>query len=99
MRDKLGVLLMEDSKGEISVQLFAGPEKLGEAFAELKGHPGEPSRRATMMKIQYKGGFKVESETRDLPVPFEEPPDGFRLGKGPIKLEKANGEHEENTGG
>ena len=89
MREKLGVLLMEDSKGDISVQLYSEPEKVAEAFKELKGKPHDKPSRATYLQLWYEeDGVRVKSEARDLPVPIEESPDGFRIGEGPIILSK-----------
>ena len=89
MRDKLGVLLMEDHKGEMAVQLFSEPEKVAEAFKELKGKPHDKPSRATYLKIWYENGkARVEAESRDLPMIPDESPDGIRLGEGPITLPK-----------
>lgn len=88
MRDKLGVLLMETEDGEVAVQLFADPDAAGQSFAELKGHAGESKRRATFLRLAWNsdGVVVVEgSESRDLPVPPEEPPEGWVIGEGPRK--------------
>lgn len=92
MRSKLGVLLMEDSKGEISVQLYSEPEKVEEAFKELRGKPHDKPSRATYLQLWYENGsVRVKSEARDLPMPMVEGPDGYRLGEGPITLPKEEG--------
>jgi len=88
MRDKLGVLLMESQDGEVAVQLFADPEVAGKSFAELKGHAGEKPKRATFLDIRYAqdGQFRTcAAMSRNLPVPPEEPSDGWVLGEGPRK--------------
>jgi hypothetical protein len=86
---------MEDHKGEISVQLYSEPERVAEAFKELKGKPHDKSSRATYLQLWYEDGkVRVQSEVRDLPVPVEESPDGYRLGEGPITFPKGEGENE-----
>ena len=90
MREKLGILLMEDENGEVAVQLFAEPDSLAKSFAQLKGKPSDPPRRATFIRLEYNGG-RVEVHARELPVPEpskEDAPDGYRLGEGPIHFDK-----------
>ena len=89
MRGKLGVLLVEDCKGEISVQLYSEPEKVEAAFVELKGKPHDKPSRATYLQLWYENGkVATKAEFRDLPVPIPESPDGFRIGEGPIVFPK-----------
>ena len=90
MREKLGVLLMEEESGEVAVQLFADPDTLAESFAQLKGKSTDPPRRATFIRLEYNGG-RVEVHVREVPVPEpskEDAPDGYRLGEGPIYFDK-----------
>ena len=98
MKDKLGVLLMEDFKGDFSVQLYTEPEKVVDAFRELKGKPHDKTSRATYLQLWYENGeVKVKVEYRDLPVVGGDIPDGYRIGEGPFnfpvvdKGEKKNG--------
>jgi len=85
MRDKMGLFLMEDAGGGVAVQLFAEPDSAEAAFAELKGRPGEPPRRATFMKVVWSGsGVAVEAETRDLPAPLAEAPERYVVGDGAV---------------
>lgn len=101
MRGKLGVLLMEEESGEVSVQLFAEPDSLADTFTQLKGKPSDPSRRATFIRLEYDDG-NVEVRVRSLPVPEpsrEDGPDGYRLGDGPIYLDKEeNNANDSDTG-
>lgn len=84
MRSKMGMLVMEDASGEIAVQVFEDPDSAARSFAELKGRPGEPPRRATWVVFQYgAGGVKVDATARDLPVPPTEAEDGHVVGEGP----------------
>jgi len=99
MRDRLGVLLMEEESGEVVVQLFADPDKLAESFAQLNNGPSDPPRRATCILLEYVDG-KIEARTKELPVPEppkEDAPDGYRLGVGPIWIEKENDETDRNN--
>jgi len=88
MRDKLGILLMEEADGGIAVQLFSEPEKALESFDNLAGTPAQKSQRATFLSVSYVD--KTASiKIKDLPVPpmpVEERPDGYRLGEGPVKF-------------
>lgn len=89
MRNKLGILLMEEVDGNIAVQLFADPDKAGESFDNLKGKIGQLPQRATFIKLDYVNAVTV-AISKDLPVPeipVAERPDGWRLGEGPIKIE------------
>jgi hypothetical protein len=88
MRDKLGILLMEETDGGIAVQLFAEPEKALESFDNLAGTLTQKPQRATFLNVSYvdkTAGIKI----KDLPVPplpVEERPDGYKLGDGPVKF-------------
>ena len=83
MRDKLGVLLVESEDGGVSVQLFEDPEKARGSFAELKGRPGDTRTRATFLDLRRgEGGLEVAAESRDLPAPQEDTPDGHVVGEG-----------------
>lgn len=95
MRDKLGVMLVESLDGDVAVQLFADPDKAAESFEELKGRVGEPRKRVTFLNCSYKetdAGLVLtiaDFRAKDLPVPPEEPPDGYVIGEGPRKEMKA----------
>ena len=95
MRDKLGILLMEEADGQIAVQLFADPDKLKESFDNLKGKVNQAPQRATFLSLFYakkEDGVVLSLRdfvAKDLPVPevpIEERPDAWRLGEGPIKI-------------
>lgn len=88
MRDELGVLLVEDEKGEMSVQLFADPAKASEIFQQLTG---DKRLRATFLVVNWKGK-SVEALAKELPVSLEgERPDGWKVGVGPIFFVKPFG--------
>ena len=89
MRDRLGVLLMEEADGTVAVQLFHDPVKAGESFDNLKGKDGQAPQRATFINLDYVRA-SVISVSKDLPVPepsVEDKPDGWRLGEGPVKFD------------
>ena len=92
MRSQLGVLLMEDRNGEVTVQLFAEVSSASRAYDNLMGQPEDPDRRATFIGLNF-AGEKVDAQivkTKMLPIieSVEDRPDGFVLGKGPVKFEK-----------
>ena len=88
MRDELGVLLVEDEKGEVSVQLFADPTKAREIFQQLTG---DKQLRATFLVVDWKKK-SVEARAKELPVSLEgERPDGWKVGVGPIFFVKPFG--------
>lgn len=90
MKDKLGVLLMEEEDGNISVQLFSDPDKAGESFDNLNGRQGQKPQRATFIKLDY-ANATTTGVSKDLPVPptpIDERPDGYRIGEGPVKFDK-----------
>ena len=93
MRKELGVLLMEDDKGEVAVQLVAELPSVEGAFHNLTGKVGDKSSRATLISLKYRENgivSEVISRTKLLPVvvPVEDKPDGFVLGSGPVNFEK-----------
>lgn len=89
MRDRMGVLIVTESSGEVGIQLFENPEVGIASFKELRGRLGEPARRVTFVSIGYNvdGSVKsVEAEGKDIPVPAlapEDIPDGYVIGEGP----------------
>jgi len=92
MRKELGVLLIEDEKGGISVQLFSeidGPEK---AFLNLTGNPGDKPTRATWVALRYVGKDSVQQTVKSKDLPSIEDinaiPDGYVLGEGPVTFKK-----------
>jgi hypothetical protein len=88
MRDELGVLLVEDEKGEVSVQLFADPAKAREVFQQLTD---DKRLRATFLVVDWKKK-SVEALTKELPESLEgERPDGWKVGVGPIFFVKPFG--------
>lgn len=94
MRERLGILLMEEENGEIAVQLFADPDKLAESFKQMKGNHTDPNRRATFIRLEY-GAVTIEAHAKELPVnegSKENAPDGYRLGEGPIYFDKEENE-------
>ena len=90
MRDKRGIMLMEDQNGEIAVQLFADPVSALEAYKNLVGSPVDPSRRATFISLEYGNSAKVQAVAKMLPVIMnpDKQPDGYLLGTGPIHFDK-----------
>ena len=90
MRREIGVLLMEEEDGNVAVQLFTEVKGVEAAFVDLKGSPADPPRRATLISVRYgeDGEANVASMSRMLPViePVEDRPDGYVLGKGPVKF-------------
>ena len=85
MRDKLGVLLVEDEAGGISVQLFADPKAAGESFKELRGRTGDKPSRATFVGIAWSSTCASHVESKMLPEPVLEASDGWVVGEGPRK--------------
>ena len=95
MRDKLGIMLVEEANGQIGVQLFADPDKVRESFDNMVGKLGQSPQRVTFLALKYEqkenglvlslGDFRA----KDLPmpeVPISERPDAWRLGEGPVKI-------------
>lgn len=89
MRNRMGVMIVVESSGEVGIQLFENPDAGVGSFKELKGRPGEKKRRVTFVKLEYNddGSVKlVEAEGKDIPLPLtpaDEIPDGYVIGEGP----------------
>jgi hypothetical protein len=86
VRDKLGLLLVEDEKGGIAVQLFERPEPLAESFEQFKGRIGDKPSRATMLVLDWPAPSKVAVgclQAKDLPEKVDTPW-GWRIGQGPM---------------
>ena len=92
MRKEIGVMLVETADGQVGVQLFADKTGVDLAFENLKGKLGDPQSRATLLWVKYNEGDSplIVAASKMLPVvaPIEDIPDGFVLGKGPVKFEK-----------
>lgn len=92
MRKELGVLLIEDDKGEVAVQLFAEVLSVEQAFRDLVGSPADKPKRATLVTLRYgeDGEAKVATLSKMLPVieSVEDKPDGYVLGEGPVRFKK-----------
>jgi hypothetical protein len=90
MRDKIGLFMLEDEDGEVSIQLYADTKQLKSTFANLVRLESNKSARATMVCLDFGDGQpKVDAVSKDLPVesvPADERPDGIVLGKGPLFL-------------
>jgi hypothetical protein len=87
VRPKLGVLLMEDENGAVSVQLFQDTKLAKESFDNLTGRAGDPPSRATMLSLDYEGS-EVDATTKNLPLLKDrsDEPDMHVLGTGPVKF-------------
>ena len=87
VRSKIGILLMEDEDGTMSVQLFQSPDKMLDSYNQLSGSPGGKSQRATMLNLDY-DGTKVVVDSKMLPdeVDLKNRPDMHVLGHGPAKF-------------
>jgi hypothetical protein len=86
MRARLGILLVEDDKGGIAVQLFEKPESLSESFDQFKGRIGDKPARATMLALEWSEPSKLvlsDFRTKELPEKVETPW-GWRIGSGPM---------------
>lgn len=93
MRDKLGILVVEESGGSVAIQLFENPEKALATFDELKGKIGEKPWRATFMDMRWQDGVVTVSkvEGKNLPIipMMDDKHDGWVIGEGPrIKTEE-----------
>ena len=88
MRDRIGILLMEEENGEIAVQLFSDPDRAKESFDNLMGTVGQKPQRATFIQVQYVDGKReISAWAKNLPVedvPASERPDAWIVGKGPV---------------
>jgi hypothetical protein len=89
VRKKLGVMLMEEEDGSVSVQLYNDPNDLKESFNSLTGKPGDKPQRATMLSLDYSGDV-VEAAEKNLPVIPDKSnvPDMHVLGKGPTNFKE-----------
>jgi len=88
MRERLGMLVIEDVAGKVSIQLFSDIEKALSMYRDLRGKPGDEVSRATFLTLSWPSGCEMES--RELPVLTDKSnePDGWRVGVGPITFEK-----------
>ena len=87
MKNMLGILLMEEENGTITVQYYTSPDKALASFSNLAGQLGQKSQRATFLKIDYEKDV-VEMFVKKLPSPeLMEKLDGYRLGEGPVKMD------------
>jgi len=95
MREELGVLLMENESGDISVQLYANATEARKSFEQLAGRLGDPPSRATFLELDYKAK-SVKADCKNLPVRTnkDETPDAWVIGQGPINFPE--GEDNEN---
>jgi hypothetical protein len=95
MLSKLGILLVEDENGQVSVQLFGEPDKGREQFRQLKAIIGQNPFRATFLDVDW-NGKSVQGESRNLPDLEEakDRPDGWKIGSGPIYFPKDSGKAE-----
>ena len=85
MLNKLGMFLLEDSEGKISIQLFKDIDNGKDLFDNFKGDFKEIQSRATYLSIDFEGN-NVKMETKELPILSANSDDwGYRLGDGPIK--------------
>ena len=90
MRDKLGVLLMEEEDGSVSVQLYSDPDKFVDSFNNMMGKIGQKPQRATLVKLYFEPTVTMQILSKMLPVQQpskDQLPDGWKLGEGPIHLE------------
>jgi hypothetical protein len=100
MREELAVILHEDEKGVVTVQLHAATAHAETSFKNLHGKLSDPPSRVTLVSIDYKGNTSV-TKAKDLPVedpPKEDMPDGIVLGKGSIWLDKEKDDATESNG-
>jgi len=65
MRGEIGILLIEDRDGGISVQLFSDRDKLEDSFNNLRGKAGQEGLRATYIGVDYLGKF-LRGKVKDL---------------------------------
>lgn len=91
MRNQMGMMVVEDQKGEVAVQLFAEADGPFKAFDGLVGNPADLPSRATYISLKYgeDGKLEVSAKSKMLPVvePVSKRPDGFVLGEGPVKFD------------
>lgn len=90
MRDKLGILLMEEEDGTVAVQLYSDPDKFVDSFNNMVGKIGQKPQRATLVKLYFEPTVIIQVLSKTLPVQQlskDQLPDGLKLGEGPIHLE------------
>ena len=89
VRPQLGVMLMEDEDGAVSVQLFQDTKKAVESFDQLSGAPGDKPQRATLLTLNYDGDV-VDAAAKMLPETVDKTkgPDMHVLGTGPVKFKE-----------
>ena len=81
MVDRMGVLLVEQEDGQVSVQLFLDPAKAKEIFQQLDS---KEKIRATFLTADWMEK-KVEGEVKELPLDKSgERMEYWQLGVGPI---------------
>ena len=85
--------LVEQADGEVGVQLFEEPVGAEAAFDNLIGKPTEKPYRATFIRLDRGPDGTVTlctAKSKDLPYiePVENRPDGFEIGKGPVKFDQ-----------
>lgn len=92
MRDKIGVLLVEEKDGQVGVQLFNSPSMMIDSFANLNGNITDKPRRGTAISLSYKEGVvsidDVQCKTFPKSLSVDDVPDGYLLGDGPVFLNK-----------
>jgi hypothetical protein len=87
VKKQMGLILMENEDGNVSVHVYAESGRAGDAFKEMVGKPGDPKIRATLVSLDYEGG-EATVEAKDLPNPKMDDSDAWLLGTGPIKFEE-----------
>ena len=78
MRDKLGVLIVEEEDGSVGVQLFTDPVKGKESFDNWVGKAGQKPQRARYISLTDKSG-QADVVVKDLPVEVEKK-DHYKIG-------------------
>lgn len=87
VRNEIGLILMENEEGNVSVHLYDKKGRAEAAFGEMAGSPGDPKIRATLVSVDYDGSAATIS-SKDLPNPQIDGHDAWVLGKGPIDFSK-----------
>jgi len=83
MRDRIGVLLVEDFDGNVEVQLFAKVDLARDSYDNLTRAPGRA--RVTFLDLEFLPELKVDADTKELPVVVKGRVN-HRLGVGPVSL-------------